>query len=245
MYLTFRFAKRGDYLLGEYTYDVLGYRTATIMHQDFLAGQELSQGFIDAFEAKGGKSIQRQRIPVGTVDYAPYVTAMQKADCVVCWLLPEETARLLPTYFASGLGMPFIQLHGSFPEVMLQEVGDKGVGIISIHRWCLNLDSPTNKQFVDAYVKKYGVDANYLSTAGYEDMSIILEAIKATGGDTRPEVLDDAIRKVKIDTPSGITSFNQEGVAIGDLHILEAAIMDGKIMWKPIFTYTQVPYLGS
>lgn len=230
--------------LGEYAYDKLGYRTATVMHQDFIAGEKLAQGFIDAFEAKGGKIVQIQKIPIGTMDYGPYVSAIKKADCEVCWLLPQETMRLLPVYFNSGIKMPFIQLHGSFSDEMLQGVGDSTIGMVSILRWNLLLDSPTNKNFVDNFVKTYQDNPRYLAASGYENTAIFLEAVKATGGNTKPEVINDAIRKVKIDLPSGITSFTEQGVGVGDLHILKVEKVNGKVMWTPIFTYSQLPYIA-
>jgi branched-chain amino acid transport system substrate-binding protein len=228
---------------GVYAWEA-GYKTATVIHQDFVAGAEFADGFIGAYEAKGGKVIQRQRIPIGTMDYAPYVTAMKKADCVASWLMPQETLRLLPLYYGSQLGMPFIQMYASFPDVMLNDVGPRAAGIITIHRWCLALDNPLNKKFVEGFVKKNSAEPHYLAAAAYEATSIILEALKATGGETKPEILNDAIRNVKIDLPSGITSFNREGVGIGDLNILKAANKGGKIVWEPMIKYSQVPYLS-
>ena len=228
--------------IGDYAFDVAGYRTATVMHQDFVAGEELAKGFIDAFEAKGGKIIQRQRVPVGTMDYAPYVTAIQKADVIVCWLLPQETLRLLPVYFNSGLNMPFIQLHGSFPEEMLQQVGDKTLGIVSVIRWCRFDENPVNKQFVDAFTAKYGEAPIFSTVSAYEQMSFLLEGLKATNGDTTPEVLNNAIRKIKLSLPSGITSFNEEGIAIGDHNIVRVEKVGEKVVWKPIKKFSQVLY---
>ncbi len=229
--------------LGAYAYDQLGYKTAAVIHQDFVAGEELSQGFIDGFEAAGGTIVQRQRVPIGTMDYAPYVTAIKKADCVAFWLLPEEDLRFMPLYFSSKLGMPLMLMHCSFPNVMLQMVGDDALGMYSVHRWCRDLDYPLNEQWVDAFIKKYGNDPQYLGISGYEITSIFLQAVEATGGDTTPDVINNAIRNVKMDLPSGVTSFNDEGIAIGDLHILQAQKVGGTEMWAPIFTYNQIPYI--
>jgi branched-chain amino acid transport system substrate-binding protein len=228
--------------LGDYAYDVAGYRTATVMQQDFVAGEELAKGFIDAFQAKGGKIIQRQRIPMGTMDYAPYVTAIQKADVIACWLLPQETMRLLPLYFNSRLNMPFIQLHGSVPEEMLEQLGDKTVGIVSVMRYCRFDENPVNKQFVDAFTAKYKEAPNFMGVSAYEQVSFLLEGLKATNGDTAPDVLNNAIRKLKLSLPSGITSFNEEGIAIGDHNILRVEKAGGKIVWKPIRKFNQVLY---
>jgi len=228
--------------LGDYAYEVAGYRTATVIHQDFVAGEELAKGFIDAFQAKGGKIIQRQRVPMGTMDYAPYVTAMQKADVAVGWLLPQEQLRLLPVYFNSGLNMPFILLHGGLPEAMLQQVGDKTVGIVSIIRWCRFDENPVNKQFLDAFTAKYREAPMPVAVTAYEQMSFLLEGLKATNGVTTPEVLNNAIRKVKLSLPGGMTSYSEEGIAIGDHNIVRVEKVEGKVVWKPIKRFYQSLY---
>jgi branched-chain amino acid transport system substrate-binding protein len=134
-------------------------------------------------------------------------------------------------------------MYASFPESMLNDVGPRAAGIISIHRWCLALDNSLNKKFVADFIKKYQVEPHYFAAAAYEAVSIILAALKATNGETAPAVLNDAIRRVKIDLPSGVTSFTKEGVGIGDVNILKAVVKDGKTAWSPIKTYKQVPYL--
>jgi branched-chain amino acid transport system substrate-binding protein len=229
--------------MGAYAWES-GYKTASIIHQDFVAGAEFAEGFIGSYQAKGGKVVQRQRIPMGTMDYAPYVTAMDKsAECVVSWLMAQETLRLLPRYYDAKMRMPFIQMYASFPEVMLNDVGPRAEGIISIHRWCMALENPLNKRFVADFIKKYQVEPHYFAVAAYEAVSIVLEALKATNGETDPAVLNDAIRKVKMDLPSGMTSFTKDGIGIGDVNILRAININGKINWKPIKTYKQVPYV--
>ena len=221
-----------------------GYKTASIIHQDFVAGAEFAEGFIEGYQPKGGKVVQRQRIPVGTMDYAPYVTAMDKsAECVVSWLMAQETLRLLPRYYDAKMRMPFIQMYASFPEVMLNDVGPRAEGIISIHRWCMALDNPINKKFVADFIKKYQVEPHYFAVAAYEAISIVLEALKATNGETDPAVLNNAIRTVKMNLPSGMTSFTKDGIGIGDVNILKAVNKNGKINWTPIKTYKQVPYV--
>jgi branched-chain amino acid transport system substrate-binding protein len=229
--------------LGAYAYNTLGYKTAAVLNQDFVAGEELSQGFINGFQGAGGQVIQRQRVAMGTMDYAPYVTAIKKADCVAFWLLPEESMRFMPLYFGSNLGMPLMLIHGSFPNGMLQAVGDSTLGMLSVHRWCETLDYPLNKQWTAAFTEATGKAPEYLGISGYEIASVFLAAVQATGGDTTPEVINDAIRKVKIDLPSGMTSFTDDGVGIGDLHILQAQKVGGNVVWESIFTYNQVPYV--
>lgn len=227
--------------LGAYAYEI-GYRSVAVLHQDFVAGDELAKGFIDNFEAKGGKVVQRQLVPVGTMDYSTYVGAIQKADAFVCWLLPQETLRLMAVYYSAGPNMPFILLNGSYPEEMLQQTGDKTLGMISVIRWNRYINNPVNKQYMDTFVKTYGQPPNTNAAAAYDQTSFLLEGLKATNGDTRPEVLIPAIKKINLALPSGMTSYGEDGVAIGDMRILRVDKIGGKIVWNVIRTFEQVVY---
>ena len=227
--------------LGVYAYE-LGYRTIAVLHQDFVAGEELAKGFIDAFEAKGGKVIQRQKVPVGTMDYAPFVGAIQKADAFVTWLLPQEQLRLNGQYFSAGPKMPYILLNGAFPAEMLQQTGDKTLGIISVIRWTRFDTSPVNKTFVDTFVKKYGEYPTTNAVAAYDQMGFLLEALKATNGDTRLDALNPALKKVKLTLGAGVTQYNEDGIAIGDMSIVKVEKVEGKHAWVPIQKFSQVLY---
>jgi branched-chain amino acid transport system substrate-binding protein len=230
--------------LGQYAYDI-GYRTVSVLHQDFVAGEELAKGFIDAFEAKGGKVIQRQKVPVGTMDYAPFVGAIQKADAFVTWLLPQEQLRLNNQYFNAGPKMPYILLNGAFPAEMLQQTGDKTLGIVSVIRWTRFDPSPENKKFLDTFVKKYGEYPTTNAVAAYDQMGFLLEALKATSGDTNPDALNAALKKVKLTLGAGVTRYSEEGVAIGDMSIVRVDKVEGKHAWVPIKKFSQVLYKAA
>ncbi len=228
--------------LGLYAYE-LGYRTVAVLHQDFVAGAELAKGFIDAFEAKGGKVVQRQKVPVGTMDYAPFVGAIQKeANAFVTWLLPQEQLRLNNQYFSAGPQMPYILLNAAFPAEMLQQTGDKTLGIISVIRWTRFDTSPVNKKFVDTFVKKYGEYPTTNAVAAYDQMGFLLEALKATNGDTRPDVLNPALKKVKLTLGAGVTQYREDGIAMGDMSIVKVEKVEGKHAWVPIKKFSQVIY---
>jgi ABC-type branched-subunit amino acid transport system substrate-binding protein len=73
----------------------------------------------------------------------------------------------------------------------------------------------------------------------------IIEALKATGGDTSPEKLRQALLSVKFESPFGPVSFDPKtGVRNMDMHISKVVKQDGEYLWQPIHTYKDVPALG-
>jgi len=168
----------GTYQLGTYAYKA-GYRTATLILQDFAAGDEyVLKGFAAGFESQGGKIVQTQRVPLGTMDYAPYVTSLKEADILATWVIPPEMLLLLEQYYGYGKKMPvLIANECGWPELLMPELGDNTVGIVTNLWWARSLDTPANKQFIDAYVKKYGKSPELFAAGNYTTMSIFLEAL--------------------------------------------------------------------
>jgi hypothetical protein len=72
-----------------------------------------------------------------------------------------------------------------------------------------------------------------------------LAALKATGGDTAPEKLRQAMLDLKIELPEGPLSFNKETmVANKDVYIAKIDKLGKEYVLNPIYTYKDVPALG-
>jgi len=101
------------------------------------------------------------------------------------------------------------------------------------------IDTPMNKSYVDGFIKKYKVLV--LESLGADvALTMYLEAVKATGGDTSPAKINDALRKVKVETPAGTYSFTLEGLGIGDLYIAQVAKVGEGYNWKILDKYSQI-----
>lgn len=237
------------YPLGLYAYDVMGARTATVIHDDFVAGEDFTQGTMDAFVHSGGTIIQRQRTPMDIMDYAPYLTAMKKADIVMFWFVPMHALRFVTQYYEYGLKMPLMEAGcATFSEMLMQQLGDKSLGMISDHAYMPGIDRPGVKAYVDRWVKTYG---HLTEGAGrfpsinegnstYMSVRLAIEAVKATGGDTSKEALNEALSNLKWESPWGLISFTDYGLGIGDSFVIEAVKEGDRYYWKDVRTYEQI-----
>lgn len=221
-----------------------GHKTANVIGSDYVAGNDYTDGFIAAFEAKGGKIVQRQRAPIGTMDFGPYVTAMKKADVVAFWLLPPAPARFVKQYFDFGLTMPLVAISASnLEEPTLKDLGDRTAGILGAAHWSQNDETRINKNFMAAYEKKYGSGSRPRLHVmySYPVMQLVLEAIKQTGGDTSRDKLIQALQKVKVETPMGYVSFGSDRVGITDMYLLNVVKKGNFLTWDVARKYSQVP----
>lgn len=223
--------------LGHYAYDVLGYRTAATITQDFVAGNEYIGGFEEGFEERGGEIIQQQRVPLGTVDFAPYLTQVADADCVAFWMAGTMNI-MLGQYYEFGIDKPLLACASfSLEEEPMKEMGDTPLGIIGIaHANEYVSGIPENDAFVKE-IKERGFLPIQYGYAIYAAVSTFLEAVEATNGDTTASTLDAAWVKVKSNTPAGPISYDEDGCGIGNLYIYEWAKKDSDYYWKVLQEY--------
>lgn len=228
------------YAAGLYAYEKMGARTAAIVGVDYVAGHRIVGGFIQAFKDKGGRVVQEQWAPLGTVDYAPYIAAIKRdVDVIGAWLIPQVP--FLMQYSQFGLKMPLIAPWADLREDQMQELGDKILGQYGAAVYTWLIDNPTNKKFVKAFEAKYKRKPTMNDAAGYEAASIALAAFKATKGDTNSEALRKAIQGMDIELPSGRVTYAPSKFGIRNMYILKAKRMDGKMVWEPVHSYRQDP----
>lgn len=226
--------------LGMYAYDVMGYRTATTLAADFVAGHEFMKGFTDAFKEKGGVVIQQQWPPYNTLDFSPYLSALKNADCIVTWQAnpPTELAFVKQCYDYGIHKKPVLFLWGEdMEEEMMPQLGDYILGMKGAFKYSLRLDSPANKQFITAFEAAYGHKPTAHNAGGYESLLVVLKGLEATRGDTTANKMLQAITKLKLDTPMGHLIFDSKGTGFRDLYISEIQKVAGKYGWVPIKTY--------
>ncbi len=237
------------YFVGAYAYDVMGYRTATVIHDDVVFAEDYLQGAMDAFVSKGGKIIQRQRTPMNTMDYAPYLSNMKPADCCLFWFTAAHNIQFLSQYSQYGLKMPLVQ--GGVTDLGQQkiaEMGEKVLNLISCSSYDADVKDPEVKKWVDRWIKlhsgrteKEGKYPYYAEGCGmYAATSILLQAIQSTKGDTTPAVFRQALKNGKFKTPWGQVSFSSDRVGIGNAYIMKVVKSGNTYTTTDVYKYANV-----
>lgn len=220
------------YDLGLYAYDTLGYRTITLMAEDSYTSKQYVLSAAMAFKSKGGQIIQEQYAPMNTVDFGPFLSNLKKADAFMFFFPGTGAFQLVKQYRQFGVKMPILSTGDIVGEKNLAQLGDDGVGIIDETHYSISIDNAANKKFVEGYQKKYGRNPDGHDYLGYIDMSLALAALKATGGDTTPEKLVDALKKVKVDGPAGSITFGPTRYATPNMYIFQIAKKDSGYYYK-------------
>jgi branched-chain amino acid transport system substrate-binding protein len=237
-----------------YAYEKAGIKKVDVLTGDFAPGHGFLGAFMDTFKKKGGEVVQEIYTPVPTQDFGPYLTSLKDADAVVAWIDGDQAIKLLTQYHEFGIDkrMPIIGASwGAFlaPYIlaaMPPEAADATVGTDLVPTaYSPLLDTSFNKQWVADFRAKFGFTPEDTSAGAYQGALCIIEALKATGGDTSPEKLRQALLAVNFESQFGQVTFDPEtGVRHMDMHISKIVKQGNEYLWQPIYTYKDVPPLG-
>ena len=237
-------APQVTYPLGDYAAKTLGYKRIAIVAEDFTYGHEGAGGFQLAFEAAGGKIVQKLWPPLNAPDYAPYLAQLKSVDAIYMGFAGSNPLRFLKQFNEYGLKGKVAVLGNttSTDEGILKVMGDEAVGTYSAGWYAAGLETPDNKKFVAGINAGYQHDPGFYTAGPYTAMLIIEEALKKTGGKT-----DDAaaflkaMHDVRLSRgPIGPVRLDEYGTPVLDIYIRKVARVNGKLANTIIKTYPQV-----
>lgn len=238
-------APQVTYPLGDYAATTLGYKKIAIVAEDFTYGHEGAGGFHLAFEAAGGKIVQKLWPPLNAPEYAPYLAQIKSdVDAIYMGFAGSNPLRFLRQFSDYGLKGKVAVLGNttSTDEGILKVMGEEAVGVYTAGWYAAGLDTPDNKKFVAAINAEYKHDPGFYTSGPYTALLIIEEALKSTGGKT-----DDAAAFLKAmhdarltHGPIGPVRLDQYGTPILDIHIRKVARVNGKLTNTIVKTYPQV-----
>jgi len=184
-----------------------GYRRMVLMAADYGAGYENTGGIARTFTEAGGKIIQEIYSPLGTADFAPYISYIDRnADVVAVFYAGADALRFVNQYAEYGLQgkIPLIGKGFLVDEVLLPKQADTAAGIVTSLQWSAALDSPQNKKFVAAYESKYKRPTTVYVEQAYVAAQMIANAGDAVKGNVEnQQAFLAALGKVQIDAPRG------------------------------------------
>ena len=207
---------------------------------------------MNGFKSKGGQVVQEQYTPFDCADFASYLANLKDADAVVAWFDGTTALRFLNQYHELGIRdrMPLVAAFNGpifSPFILNQlplETAEAIVGEYCPTPYTPLLDTEINKRFLEKWGAEMAEPEDSY-TSPYEGALLAIAALEATGGDTTPEKLRDAILGVSIEGPQGPIRFDPETkCAVKPIYITRVEKRDGVYVWVPVKTYTDIPPFG-
>jgi branched-chain amino acid transport system substrate-binding protein len=232
------------HVIADYAAKDLKYKRAATISEDFAFGHEQMSGFQRVFEDNGGKVVKKLWPPLVTPDYTPFIAQIpQNVDCVFNGFAGSNPVKFMRAYTDLGMKkIPLLAGWTAMDDALLRSLGDEAVGVISAAYYSADFGSESNKRFVAAMQKDYGVLPGGYSAGMYVAGQCVEAAIQALGGqaDDR-KALAEALHKVSLtDTPRGAIKFDQYGNVVGDVFVRRCERKGGALTNTVIKTYPQV-----
>lgn len=233
------------YYFGKYLAEK-GYKTVNVINYDDTPAHALTAGFKKAFvDEGGGQVLSENYVPIETVDFSAYLTTMKKADVTLFWIFGNGAVPFVKQYNDYGLTAPLAApMSNNFSDEQLAELGDPGLGMLACDYYAYTIDNPQNKEFIAAYQKLYpGENPTPQGYGAWQGVMLYIEGLKATGGDTTPAKVIQAMSNLSLDTPAGkvtVVPDKNAFIAKRDFYMLEVQKVGNALTWVPVKTYQQV-----
>lgn len=231
-------AGQSSHPLGEYLADELGHQRAVVFCQDYAYGHELCGGAVNTFTDHGGEVVERVYAPLGTADYAPFVTDLQGMDfdVIINALVGADSIVFQRTLDDFGLAeTPLLGNLNSMDQSIVREVGDSVLGRQSVGPFAEGADNEATVRFVEAYEEEFGDIPTATAAAGYFAGEWVDAALHELGGSfTSSEEFIEALLSVEIeDSVFGPITIDDHGnVVFREVLLREVQERDDGAIWN-------------
>ncbi len=228
--------------MADYAAKELKLKRIVTISEDFAFGYEQMGGFQQAFEDEGGRIIKKLWPPIVTPDYTPYLAQISDCDGVCQGFAGSNPVRFMKQYADFGLKLPVVGGETAGDDALLRSFGDEAIGMYSCCPYTLDLETDSNKRFIAAMQKDYGVDPGFYAAGLYVNCAVVEAALQKTGGKSDDkDALMAALKSVSLtDTPRGPIKFDHFGNVIGDFYVRRCERSGGKLINKTVKTYKDV-----
>jgi branched-chain amino acid transport system substrate-binding protein len=210
--------------------------------EDFAFGYEQMGGFQQTFEDNGGRIVNKLWPPIVTPDYTPFLAQIQDVDGVCQGFAGSNPLRFMKQYAAAGLKYPVVTGETGGDDALLRSMGDEFLGMYSCCPYTLDLNTDSNKRFIAAMVKDFGVEPGFYAAGLYVNGMVVEAGLAKIGGksDDKAELMKTMKSVSLTDTPRGPIKFDHLGNVIGDFYVRKVEKANGKYINKTVKTYRNV-----
>ncbi len=185
-----------------------GYRNVFLMAFDYAAGHQAMAAFRGGFVAAGGTIAGEEYPPLGeTEDFGPYLAKVRaaKPDAAYVFFAGGPAIKFVKEWAAFGLHGE-VQLAGAGwlnSALYIDAQGLDAEGTLGILNYVPTIDTPENHAFQKRFRQAHGRAGSEFGVAAYDTARLVVEALRATAGNTDKAALAAALRATRFDGPRG------------------------------------------
>jgi branched-chain amino acid transport system substrate-binding protein len=194
-----------------------GVKTAYTMVSDYGPGIDAETWFQKGFKGAGGDIVGSVRMPVANPDFSAFVQRAKDLNPEAIFVFIPGGAQppaFMKALAERGMDSKTVKVMGqgeiTMDDTALKNMGDAGLGIITVFHYGWEHKSKMNSDFVKAYNADYKRNPDVFSIGGWDGMHLIYEALKKTGGKADGDSLIAAAKGMKWESPRGPISIDPE-----------------------------------
>jgi branched-chain amino acid transport system substrate-binding protein len=152
---------------------------------DYTPGHDTEAAFVEAFTAAGGQIVGKDRVPLNTVDFAPYAERIANAnpDVLEVFIPPGAAAvSFIKALAARGLTQKILIIgQGEAEDSDLHLFDDSVVGFHSIIYYSSTLDNPENNALNAALQQKFGANVlpSTFTLGAYDGLELVRRMLES------------------------------------------------------------------
>jgi branched-chain amino acid transport system substrate-binding protein len=194
-----------------------GVKRAYTMVSDYGPGIDAETWFQKGFKAAGGDIVGGVRMPIANPDFSAFVQRAKDLNPEAIFVFIPGGAQppaFMKALAERGMDSKTVKVMGqgeiTMDDVALKNMGDAGLGIITVFHYGWEHKSKMNDDFVKAYNADFKRNPDVFSIGGWDGMHLIYEALKKTGGKADGDSLIAAAKGMKWESPRGPISIDPD-----------------------------------
>jgi branched-chain amino acid transport system substrate-binding protein len=214
---------------------------------DYLPGHVVEAAFVAKFEGEGGKIVGKDRIPLSTVDFAPFAERIANAnpDVLEVFITPGAPAvGFIKALAARGLTQKILIIgQGEAEDNDLHLFDDSVLNFHSIIYIAGSLDNPENNALKDKLREKFGPEAapSAFTIGAFDGLHVMYRMVETLAG--KPFDGDAAIKSVlgySWKSPRGPVTINPSRELVENFYVRRVEKVGGKMQNTVIHTFPNV-----
>jgi len=189
--------------------------TAAISYEATPWGNELNKKLTEALKKEGIKVLICEERKSGGMDYTPLLTKIKNLNPDAYFDIGHTVDEILLARQSKEINFnPKIWYGGLAADVsFLESLGaEQAEGVLGQIAWLETAATKGNREFVEAYKKKYNVEVvDYHAGVAYAAAQVLFDAIKRAGPNPTPEKIRDMLAETDMETILGHVKFDSTG----------------------------------
>lgn len=206
---------------------------------DTAFGRDSGASFTKSLEAAGGTLTDEFYVPLNSTDYAPYIEKIKSSGAEGVWATISGTDAITFAQQIKQFGLQATIGGASFiTDSEARQLGEVAKGIYGLIYYSATIDTPQNKEFVEAWMKSHENPPTNVEGENYMSFQVLFQAI-AGSGSIEPTEIATWARGKSFSTVMGDVTLREDNQMMVPIYFGAVDLYEGS--YRPVIETTIAP----